>query len=511
MKKTIALMLALILAAVAFAACSGGENGGGNGASTAERSEPAANSGTETVSQAESAEESAEEPSVDPYYDGLPEMNYGGREFRILQRVEFKYEFETDETVPEKVNQLVAERNRNVEDRFGVKIVTVDQKGAWGNHEDFMNYIRNSMLLDDPGYDLIAGYAAIMPSAVGDDLFRNWYDLDEWINFEKPWWSQDIVNELTINGRLYLLTGDISMTFWDMMTGMFFNKDIAKNYEGKTDSFNKSLYDLVRDHEWTFDTMLQICKEVYVPTDDEDARIYSYCTQRTTQIDVYQDAFGINVTEKDSDGRPFFSINTTYGEKIADTLGKMFDLVVNQPFTYVIPADKSAYEEFFGLGRALFEPLSLGDGIKLKNYDIDYGILPMPMYNTDQDDYYTTCKDNYSVFAVPATVSDSELEFIGIITEALCVESSKTVIPQYYNIVLKERNTTDADSVEMIDIVRQGVRCNFGYLYSYAMEWPAHQLNVCVNNQIENFGTNWQSKENMFESNLEDVIDYYFN
>ena len=66
--------------------------------------------------------------------------------------------------MPEKVNQLVAERNRKVEDRFGVKIVTVDQMGAWGKHEDFMSYIRNSMVQEDPGYDIIAGYAAIMPS-----------------------------------------------------------------------------------------------------------------------------------------------------------------------------------------------------------------------------------------------------------------------------------------------------------------------------------------------------------
>ena len=492
MKKTLALILALLIAAGAFAACSGGENGTQSAVSQPE---------TKSESPAESAAVS-EEPSADPFDDGLPEKNYGGREFRILQRTEFKYEFEDDESVPEKVNQLVAERNRLVEDRFGVKITTVDQFGAWGKHEDFMNYIRNSVLLDDPGYDIIAGYAAIMPSAVGDDLFRNWHDLDEWINFEKTWWSQDIVDELTVNGKLYLLTGDISMTFWDMMTCMFFNKDLAATYN------LTELYDLVRGHQWTFDKMLQICKDTYIPTDDEDSRIYSYCTQRTTQIDVYQDAFGINVTEKDSDGRPYYTINS---EKTGDALRKVFSLVVGQPFTYIIPADKTAYEEFFGLGRSLFEPLSLGDGIKLKNYDIDYGILPMPMYDEAQDDYYTTCRDNYSVFAVPASMSDDNLEFVGIITEALCVESSRTVIPQYYNIVLKERNTTDADSVEMIDLVRKGVRCNFGYLYSYALDWPAHQLNVCINSENENFDTNWQSKEGMFETNLEEVLDYYFN
>ncbi|MBO4795393.1 MAG: hypothetical protein J5547_04855 [Clostridia bacterium] len=493
MKRLIALILSVLMISLVFAACSKTDPGQ-NESKPASSGESADNSGA-------AEDSSAEEESEDPFEDGLPEKNYGGREFRILQRTEFKYEFENDETVPEKVNQLVAERNRKVEDRFGVKIVTVDQMGAWGKHEDFMSFIRNSMVQEDPGYDIIAGYAAIMPSAIGDDLFRNWHDLDDWINFDKSWWSQDIVDELTVNGRLYLLTGDISMTFWDMMTGMFFNKELASLY-------SLDLYSLVRSHDWTFDKMLQICKDTYIPTDDDDARIYSYCTQRTTQIDVYQDAFGINVTEKDGEGRPHYTVNN---EKTYNALHMLFDLVVRQPFTYIIPADESQYEEFFGLGRSLFEPLALGDGIKLKNYDIDYGILPMPLYNKEQDDYYTTCRDNYSVFAVPATTTDDALEFVGIITEALCVESSRTVIPQYYNIVLKERNTTDADSVEMIDIVRKGVRCNFGYLYSYALDWPAHQLNICINNEIENFDTNWQSKQNMFESNLEDALAYYFD
>ena len=250
MKRLIALILSVLMISLVFAACSKTDPGQ-NESKPASSGESADNSGA-------AEDSSAEEESEDPFEDGLPEKNYGGREFRILQRTEFKYEFENDEAVPEKVNQLVAERNRKVEDRFGVKIVTVDQMGAWGKHEDFMSYIRNSMVQEDPGYDIIAGYAAIMPSAVGDDLFRNWHDLDDWINFDKPWWSQDIVNELTVNGRLYLLTGDISMTFWDMMTGMFFNKELASLY-------SLDLYSLVRSHDWTFDKMLQICKDTYIP------------------------------------------------------------------------------------------------------------------------------------------------------------------------------------------------------------------------------------------------------
>ena len=114
MKRLIALILSVLMISLVFAACSKTDPGQ-NESKPASSGESADNSGA-------AEDSSAEEESEDPFEDGLPEKNYGGREFRILQRTEFKYEFENDETVPEKVNQLVAERNRKVEDRFGVKI-----------------------------------------------------------------------------------------------------------------------------------------------------------------------------------------------------------------------------------------------------------------------------------------------------------------------------------------------------------------------------------------------------
>lgn len=455
---------------------------------------------TGSVSSAESLPEeiSAEESSEDEFYDGLPDVKFD-RDFTILQRTEYKYEFAEDEQASEKVNTLIAERNRLVENRFGVRIKTIEQNGAWGVHEDFMNYVRNTVNGNTADYQLIAGYAAITPSLVYDGLFVNWHEVEH-INLNKKWWSQDFISEMSINNNLYMITGDIAITMWEAMYCMFFNKDLAK-------ANNLELYDMVRKGKWTFDAMHQIIKDTYIPVDDPESRVYGYCTAFTTQIDVYQDAFDIPVTEKDGNGRPYFTINQ---EKTQNALEMINSLVNGTDYSKFFAVGADECKVFFGQGKALFSPLPLGYGTDLQSYDVEYGILPMPKYNEEQDAYHSTCSDFYSVFAIPLTSAD-DTDFIGTITEALCVESSRSVIPEYYNLVLKTRNTSDDDSAEMIETVKDGLLCNFGYLYSCTLDWPAHQLNICVNNKAGSFSTNWQAKESMFNVNLEHELEAYFN
>ena len=466
--------------------------------SNADESKAVSDAGSTSKAEPVSEDVSAEESSEDEFYDGLPDVKFN-RDFTILQRTEYKYEFAEDDQASEKVNSLILERNRLVENRFGVKIKTIEQDGAWGVHEDFMNYVRNTVNGSTADYQLIAGYAAITPSLVYDGLFVNWHEVEH-VNLGKKWWSQDFINEMSINNNLYMITGDISITMWEAMYCMFFNKEIAN-------ANNLDLYNMVRDGKWTFDAMHQIIKDTYIPVDDADSRIYGYCTAFTTQIDVYQDAFDIPVTEKGGDGRPYFTINQ---EKTQNALEMINSLVNGTDYSKFFAVGAEECKVFFGQGKSLFSPLPLGYGTDLQSYDVDYGILPMPKYNEEQEMYHSACSDFYSVFAIPLTSAD-DTDYIGTITEALCVESSRSVIPEYYNLVLKTRNTSDDDSAEMIEKVRAGLLCNFGYLYSYTLDWPAHQLNICVNNKTGSFSTNWQSKESMFENNLDHELEAYFD
>jgi len=99
---------------------------------------------------------------------------------------------------------------------------------------------------------------------------------------------------------MFLLTGDASLTMWQSMQGIYFNKLEAQN------SQIGDLYQMVYDKQWTFDKMAEICKDVTRNEDGVDTwtdqDFYGYLTAKTVQVDVYLDAFNIPVTTKSDDG-----------------------------------------------------------------------------------------------------------------------------------------------------------------------------------------------------------------
>ena len=160
--------------------------------------------------------------------DGLPDVDFGGRTYTVMCRSEREYEFSADEQNNEYINDTIYERNKTVEERFGVTIETQTTLGEWGQHEEFMNVVRNQIGGNTAEFDIIAGYAAIIPTVVGDDLFYSWYDI-EYVDESREWWSEDLVNELTINdNQEYQLTLTIEPpNFTDAIDWKSSNTDIV--------------------------------------------------------------------------------------------------------------------------------------------------------------------------------------------------------------------------------------------------------------------------------------------
>ena len=92
-----------------------------------------------------------------------------------------------------------------------------------------------------------------------------------------------------------------------------------------------------------------------------------------------------------------------------------------------------------------------------------FGVIPYPKYDEAQTDYYTMSDGSHALLAVPASISDPE--FTGIITEALCAESWKNVIPKFYETALKVKLADDNDTSEMIDLIKNGCVFDYGYIY----------------------------------------------
>lgn len=435
--------------------------------------------------------------------DGLPEKDFGGADFTILQRTEWNYEFEAESENGDVVNDAVFKRNTAVEDRFNVNLKTVDVSGVWESQDTFIKAVKNSVSAGDDEYDLIAGYAAYMPRLASQGLVINLADLP-YVNFDQPWWSKDLKDNLTINGKLFFTTGDLSLSLWEDILAIYFNKQMIQDYGVENP------YDLVNSGKWTIDKLSEICKGVYKDVNGDgqvspDADIFGYATDTTNFVDGFFGAFDCPTIRKDDSGAPYLAQNC---QKMADIVDKVYDFLWNNPGVYANPKSSSGpenlYRYIFQEGRSMFLPELLGNAKALRGMDTDFGIVPYPKWDETQQNYLTTSVAYFSLFCVPTTVQN--LDMTGIITEALCCESYKTVIPAFYDVALKTKYSRDDESAAMIDIIRNGLTFDFGKIYVTELAYSMDVLRDLMSAKKHDFVSTFAKNEGSYQTALDKVL-----
>ncbi len=80
--------------------------------------------------------------------------------------------------------------------------------------------------------------------------------------------------------------------------------------------------------------------------------------------------------------------------------------------------------------------------------------------------------------AIPVVVKDADMS--GIVLEALNSETFRSVVPVYYNILLKRKLSRDDDSAAMIDLAREGTLCDFGMAYFQSLSADLFSLEAIL-------------------------------
>ena len=436
--------------------------------------------------------------------DDLPEIDFKGETFTILQRTEWKYEFFADESQSgDVVNDAVYKRNLIVEERFNVKINPIDVMGGWNEQDIYLKKVRNSVSAGDDEFQLLAGYAAYMPKLQTSGYLINLHEVP-YMDFDKAWWSTDLKGNFTINGKMFFATGDISLSLWEDILAIYFNKKMIADYQIETP------YELVRSGKWTLEKLNEICRNIYVDVDSdgkpsEKSDIFGYATDTTNFVDGWFGAFDAPVIKKDGDGVPYHAQNT---EKMADIVNKIYEFLWENPGVYAnkesSPGPVNLYRYIFEEDRAMFLPELLGNAQALRGMDTDFGIIPYPKWNDLQDNYLTTSVAYFSMFCVPTTVKN--LDMTGIITEALCAESYKKVIPAFYEVSLKTKLARDDESAEMIDIIRSGLTFDFGKVYVTELNYSMNILRDLMSNKKHDFVSTFEKSEKSYDKALEKVL-----
>lgn len=394
----------------------------------------------------------------------LPEVNYGGYTFTIAYRdqsgMDWAGDIATyDEQVGDVINDKKHERNLAVESQLGIKIETYVLTGDTNGSS-----ATASILSDDHEYDLIAPHAHIAWSNyIGAGLALDWSNLT-YCNFDMPWWDQDSRKSLSVGGKIYSVAGDFSCYSLAYTRALLFNKDIL------TDNQEDMPYDKVFDGTWTFDEFnrlsilaTQDLNGDTVQSIDDDQ--YGYLTNWWGGNIAFLYAGGSTTSKKDENDIPYFTLGD---ERSVNIYEKFFSMMDNEGSQVLLGSSTDAYYNAFSEGRLLFMDSSLFDTGKFRDMKDDWGILPLPKYDEEQENYYAPVDAGVHLYIVPINAENPERT--SVILEAMSYEGYKTVVPSFYETSLKGKYARDDESTQILEIIKAARVFDFRYFTCYQDE-----------------------------------------
>ncbi len=383
--------------------------------------------------------------------------DYEGYNFRILNRKGSLKTQLVEEQTGEIIDDAIFRRNETVKQLLNIEISSVESSSA-GAETDALS----SILAGDDQYDMILSHSRSSFSYAIQNTLMNYNEI-ETIHLDKPWWSQDIVDSCNINGHLYVLDGDIQVSGLSGAMCLFFNKTLFDEL-----GFEYP-YEMVIDGEWTFDQFAKLVKKgtkdlngdgVIRPDDDR----FGFESRDWQSPISFLYTTGQRIYAKDARGIPQLTLNSS---KTVDFFNKYFDLVGSDDVILTTQDNAGGFcvkytgSGIFNNGRALFKDGGLGEAQVMRAMTDDFGIIPTPKF-TEDDEYATVVNGSASLVLMPITVKDENRT--GNIMEALCAVGSKEVIPAFYDVSLKTKFSRDAESEKMIDIIKNSIIYDLGYV-----------------------------------------------
>ena len=407
----------------------------------------------------------------DPEDPKIPPVDYGGYEFSFICQP-----YRDNTAYP--VNYMVSEgegesplldavyrRNTLLEEKYNVTFNQIQTT-------DLTTSVRTQVLSGNTEFDVIVGSCRRLATFAREGLLLDLLSIDRF-DMSKSYWDQNARDQLKIGDKLYFTNCDFNTQ--EIAFVVYFNKQVIKDYN------LKSPYEYLENNEWTLDNWAELTKAVSKDMNgdgrmgelDQFGTLYEHHNPR-----MFLYGIGVRVTTNDATGYPELTlmndgdkVNTAY-EKLKSVFSDKtisFDIVQN-----LSPDNTHGYADRFDYARSLFmQDLFLfhyeGTNIlhQFSNMEHEFGIIPFPKYDSNQEGYYSVYPTNCSMVALPSCLSGDELERTATIFEDMNYYSKNMVKKYWYETIITRRYTRDEESQKYLDVIKDGRVYDLGLYYNF--------------------------------------------
>lgn len=501
MKRIFALLLCALMLTEGLVSCSD------NAADETEVLNEEQTGGDITPS-VENAEETVEEETEEVIADDLPEITFDGHDFTIYNTNPESNNWYTtvhivfEEDSGEPITSAIFNRNISVEERFDVKLVEVEHTAAEtkavitaGSAEDM-----DIALLD--GTD---GIGFIQEKLIHD------LNTVEYIDLDKPYWDQNAREYLSIAGQYYGGVGDFLTTSLDETVCMYFNRSMVEDF-GLDDP-----YDYVDNMTWTLDKFGEMGSIISMDANGDgkwnDQDIYAIVSLQFQLYPYLVYGTGETYVSKDENDIPYVAY---YNERFISAFEKILSICHSNGDHFFYDADTTGntmglsnnhrvQEIMFPNNQALFWVECVCWARELREMETSFGIVPAPMLDETQGQYYNFHHGRFYGPVIPVTQTGESLDRTAIILEALNSHSTNTVLKAYYDVSLTTKISRDEKTGEMLDIVFNNLVYDTSIVYGLAnINTSIYQMGTANNTDIASF---YNRNKKMSEKTISKMIE----
>lgn len=430
---------------------------------------------------------------------------YGGKTFIIDSPTPWgKDRFVREEYNGNPLNDSIKDMNNAVLDKIGVTLDATMNTSTPKQSQVFVD----SVLANDGKFDVMAIHTeSNCASLVIADAVLN-FDYLEYCDLSKPWWNAGFTDSSAIFDVNYFGVSSTCYAIYLNTVVLLFNKDLAAEHN------LPDFYQLVRDGKWTVDELINATKN-FSQDLNGDAQItendlIAMVSDDGPHINAWLGAFRQSTVIKGENDEPTFVVNTARMSNIVDKLYTLYHegkrtVIYDISWRESSDSSKDLYNNAFAEGRVLFDIAYIDEATKMRDYDINFGILPMPKLNLDQEEYGSYVEAWHLCWAVPKNCPDSD--YVSTVLETMAYYSYQYTYPTIIEQTIYGTGTRDIESSEMLDIVFKNMNWEFGYIYNGNETGYSYILRDLMNERSKDISSYIAERKNKVEDHFADVYD----
>lgn len=502
-KRLLCLLLATVFCAVLLVGC--GETAGKNEGDAGNTS--GAGSGNGTVSD-----------DVSVNTDELAEDYFNGETIRVFTAA-FNDAYVTEigdnsanENCAEVLSVAIKQRTEAVEAAYGVTIeefIMIDPKRYNGT---YLQAVREYAYSGTWEYDILYPCLLDAGTMAAEGVLQELSGASG-IRIQNSWWDQTFIKDTAIGNKTYYLTGDIGLRAKNSAGCIYFNKQLMDN------AGISYPYQMVRDMEWTIDAAIEMMKQADLSEDtDNDKKItyhdtFGWSGQDGDMQKLFY-AAGERIVSVDEQGNLKISV---YNERSAKVLESILNLLQDD-------ADYVRGDDYFGESstpmtllldsfksdKCLFYSGGMEDALKLGDMKSNFGILPSPLFDKQQEQYYTMMGAwSANAYCIPYGLDEERSYRAQVILDALGGYSVDTVAKTYYDVVLQYQKLRTDDDVEMLKLIFSCAGTDLGDVYRVG--GLSGMLTSLIQKPQGSFASSYDALSSTAQKNLDELIGKFAN